>query len=231
MSSIRSVTLASAASLLALAGAANATVIYSNNFENTAPGSEWANGRYSAAPAFSQFMGRYDTTNSTTLSLAPVAPPGGGDVPGGGSGGQSLLYTVTFDFYPIDSWDGTSAINGPDLFELKINGAIVFNEPFANHSQSSLQAFRTPDVGPAPLGFGTDADSIYRNIAVDFTVDPAATLIQIKFRGSLGSPMADESWGIDNVRVSYQVVPEPGAAALLVLGGLVAARRRRSARA
>jgi hypothetical protein len=226
MSSIRSVTLASVATQLALGGVANAAVIYTNNFENAAPGAEWANGRYSSAPAFSQFVGRYDGTNSTTLSLTPVTPPSGGDVPTG-SGGQSLLYTVTFDFYPLDSWDGTSAINGPDLFELKINGAILFNEPFANHSQSSLQAFRTPDVGPANLGFGTDADSIYRDVAVNFTVDPAATLIQIKFRGSLTSAMADESWGIDNVRVSYEVVPEPGAAALLVLGGLVAARRRR----
>jgi hypothetical protein len=219
-------------SVLALAGAAQATVIYSNDFENAAPGPEWANGYYSSAPAFSQFMGRYGTTDSTSLTIPAVTPPGGPSVPiggggGGGGGGQSLLYTVTFDFYPIDSWDGTSAVNGPDLFELRVNGNIIFNEPFSNHSISSLQSFRAPDVGPTQLGFGTDADSIYRNIAVDFTVDPAATSIQIKFRGSLTQPISDESWGIDNVRVSYTTVPTAGTGVLLAMGGVLAARRRR----
>jgi hypothetical protein len=223
-------TVALAAPMLALAGAAHAGVLYSNTFENSAPGPEWVNGHYSAAPAFTQFMGRYGGIDSTTLSLTPLPPPSvptGGDGGGGGGGPPYYLYTVVFDFYPIDSWDGTSAIGGPDLFELKINGNILFNEPFSNHSISTLQNFRGPDVGPAQLGFGTDADSIYRNIAVDFTVDPAATLIQIKFRGSLTSPISDESWGIDNVRVNYTLVPSPGSSALLLLGGVNASRGRR----
>jgi len=225
-------TVALAPPMLALAGAVHAYVLYSNTFENAAPGPEWANGHYSAAPAFSQFMGRYGGIDSTTLSLTPLQPPsvptGDGGGGGGGGGGPSYyLYTVVFDFYPIDSWDGTTTANAPDLFEVKINGNILFNEPFSNHSISTLQNFRGPDVGPAQLGFGPDADSIYRNIAVNFTVDPAATLIQIKFRGSLNSPITDESWGIDNVRVNYTLVPSPGSSALLLLGGLIAARRRR----
>ena len=64
---------------------------------------------------------------------------------------------------------------------------VAFNEAFSNHSLSTLQSFRTPDVGPAQLGFGTDADSIYRAISVNFTVDPAATLI----------PMTAIPYGLD----------------------------------
>lgn len=235
MRSIRTITSAAAAAILVSTGLASAGTLYTNDFQNAAPGAEWANGHYSSAPAFSQFMGRYGGIDSTTLTINTAhllegngnGSGGGGGGGGGGGDGSSVNYLLTFDFYAIDSWDGSDANLGPDMFEVKINGAILFNEAFANHNLAQLQTFRAPDVGPALLGFGHDMDSIYRTIAVPFTVDPTASTIQIKFRGSLTQDISDESWGIDNVNVTYTNTPSPGSFALFAMGGLLAARRKR----
>jgi hypothetical protein len=225
MRSIR--TMALGLGLLTAVGSAQAgTIFYSNNFENAAPGPEWStNARYDTATPFTKFMGRYGTTDSVTLMLPPV-PADTGNGSGGGGAGAYNLYTVTFDLFAIDKWQGNDPLHGPDLFELKINGTILFLESISNVN-TGMQSFRLPDFGPSQVAYGGDKDSIYRNISQDFTVDPAATLIMIKFRSSLQNPMTTESWGIDNVRVSYVTVPAPGSAVLLGLGGLIAGRRRR----
>lgn len=216
--------LAGGAAVLGMVGSLRADIIYSNNFETgTAPGAEWSvNAHFDSGTAFTRFIGRYGTTDSVTLTLP--RPPGDDEGQGGG-GGSYRLYNVTFDLYPIDSWDGSEPTYGPDAFQVYINNVIAFNETFAN--QHTLQSFRPPTIGPAPLGFGSANDSIYRDISIDFTLDPAATQIKIKFRSQLTQSFADESWGIDNVRVGFSTVPSPGSLALLALGGAIAARRKR----
>ncbi|MBK7404023.1 MAG: hypothetical protein IPJ41_05190 [Phycisphaerales bacterium] len=152
---------------------------------------------------------------------------GGGGDGGGGGGGQSNLYTVSFDFYAIDSWDGDGPNYGPDLFEVRINNNLLFHETFSNGDKP--QSFRAPDIGPAPLGYSANwDDSIYRNIALTLELPSDTPKLFITWVGSGLQGVLDESWGIDNLKItrSQGLIPAPAtltpAAALLLLG----ARRR-----
>lgn len=154
---------------------------------------------------------------------------GGGGGSGGGGGGEPerLLCTVLFDLYAIDSWDGYEPVHGVDSFQVLVNGVLLFEESISN--QHPLQSMRAPDIGPAHMGYNSSMkDSIYRDVAVVFEPGEAA-MLNIVFRGRNLLTMNDESWGIDNVRVSYELVPSPGAAAVVGMAGVVAARRRRRA--
>lgn len=209
---------------LALAGPvlADPTEIYSNNFESGKAGSEWgANKVITNATNFTHFMGRYSTFDAIKLKL-PV-PDG---VREGLRQGQTLSYGVTFDFYCIDSWDGSDPKNGMDYFQVLVDGTQYFSETFANVHE--WQTFREPDIGRTQLGFNSKwKDSIYLGISVPFTVDDWRNDFSITFRSRNLTGMDDESWGIDNVHVWYDVVPAPGTAGLLGLGLLSASRRRR----
>lgn len=195
--------------------AANAqTQIYANNFESGI-GANWGTAAIlSNAPALSNFIGRYHSGNGTILMLpVPTIP--------GLQAGQYAQYNLILDLFTIDNWDGTA---GGDSFDIWINEVNMFHETFSTHG--GAQSFRGADVGPSSLGFGGSHDAIYRNITVPFTAT-GAPHIWIGF-GSFGlSNLSDGSWGIDNVRVNYNVVPAPAGAALLGCSGLVALRRRR----
>ncbi|MFM9996237.1 MAG: hypothetical protein ACKVU4_10605 [Phycisphaerales bacterium] len=214
--------LASAATIFALAvgGGARADVIYQNTFESGPVEPVWSAGTtFDQLGPFSRYIGRYSNESSVTLTLPAPSPAALGP-------GESYLYTLTFDLYVIDSWDGYDTGFGPDWFRVHANGTTVFDETFAN--MHTLQSFRPPDVGPIPMGYHPTApDSIYRDIAVSFGL-PGASTLSLKFGGHLLQGMSDESWGLDNVRVASQVIPTPGAIALLGLAGLTLVSRRRS---
>lgn len=208
-----------AGALLAPAAAnAQTTVFYSNNFESGV-GSGWGTAAHTVnAPTFGTFLGRYASNEGILLTIPTPSTPSL-------QTGQSIQWHATFDFYAIDSWDGNDTANGPDYFCMNANGSCYFAETFAN--QHNWQSFRLPDVGPDFLGFRTDTkDSIYYNIDVPFNTGGSGQ-IQLSWYALGLSGATDESWGIDNLRVSYSVVPTPASASLLGLSGLVALRRRR----
>jgi hypothetical protein len=227
----------------AAAAIGDPVLLYQNDFESGSVGPEWsANTHLETAPAFTTFAGRYAGNDGIVLTLPAVQLPlGDGAVPplddghvggdgGDGDGGDPpvdpyLEYTVVFDIHAIDSWDGSSAVYGPDAFRVVTNGAIVFEETIAN--QHTNQTMREPDVGRAQLGYNIYDDSIYRQVGVTFTVPAEDEQIAIKFRGVGLQSITDEAWGIDNVHVYYELVPTPGAAAILGVGVLVIAGRRR----
>lgn len=145
---------------------------------------------------------------------------------------MKTVYTLAFDLYAIDSWDGDGAGNGPDRFEVIVNRATIFSETIANtHTYQSWD--RQPDEGRQHIGFHAGfVDSIYRNVELEFEVEQG-DFVYIHWRALGLQAMNDESWGIDNVRVSweYRPVPAPGAAGVLVGSlGLWGGRRRRAAR-
>ena len=211
------------AGLLAVASAAIAapTQIYFNDFEGLQPNLAGFSGTVRTASHynFSQFLGRYSQREQASLTILPpsdviIPPPG-----------SQLQYTVSWDLYVIDSWDAGSSIYGDDHWIMTANGRQVFNESFDNWGNP--QTFRSPDVGPIQLGFGnTMPDSIYRNLSVTFDGTPGQNLA-LNFSTSLLQGVWDESWGIDNIRISYDIVPSPGAASLGALASLAAIRRRR----
>ena len=151
----------------------------------------------------------------------------GGSFGGGGSDGVPGLKTrltltdlpkhnsinIGFLLAIIDSWDGSYSTDRTDVFNVSVDGTIIFSETFSNRPPSSwVQTYNPPDGGlltPYPfsnLGFrDIYGDSAY-NMGLDATFrmieHTGDTLVLDWFatgndwEGGLG-----ESWAIDNVRV------------------------------
>jgi hypothetical protein len=124
----------------------------------------------------------------------------------------------------MDSWDGVESRYGVDRFSVGINGVTAFNEAFSNHADID-QTFRAPDAS-FHANANTYPDAVYRRISLDFTL-PKGERINIRFADGGLQGLNDESWGIDNVGLSYQVVPSPAPLALLGLAAARSGRRRR----
>jgi hypothetical protein len=162
--------------------------------------------------------------------------------PGVGAGGTftnlPLGGTLSFSFLlaVIDSWDGVDLTNGPDTFRLTINGVEAYATTLSNFPPSSTN-------GGTLIASGSYiGNSLYPDSAWDFTnvaglqnIPYSGTTVTYRFIG--GGPNyfggTDESWGVDNFRVTLNVaapIPEPETYALMLAGlGLVGAiaRRRR----
>lgn len=162
-----------------------ASVPYFNDFEG-AVGPEWANPLIERGDPwrFSRFLGRSGGPQTLTV--------------GGLTAGES--YTVAFDLYIIDTWDGGNTNSG-DVFFVQVNGTNVFRHSFANYG--GTQTFpRNPDEGRESLGFNTGnnwVDAIYR--AVETTFVATGEVATIVFNGANLEVVDNESWGIDNVSV------------------------------
>lgn len=228
-----------ASMLLALHGHAGAatTPVYFNDFSDaTVPLAEWSSAGTSDAPSGERFLGRF-SGSGTTLTLA--LPMGTQNV------------TLAFDFYAIDSWDGQGPASGTDAWGVRIvNGPTLFQEtfntmngfpPYGSQGQSfggqgqpaGTYAPRTGAAANDTLQFDSGAlwgsrDSTYR---LSFTFAYAQPTLAIDFFDLGLQGLADESWGLDNVRVlatSGSQVPEPpGLLLSLTALGCLAARRNR----
>lgn len=122
--------------------------------------------------------------------------------------------TVAFDLYILKSWDGNNPNYGPDRWSLRVEGGpMLLNTTFSNNRKTapydlSLQDY--PAAGSAPqtgasavntLGYTFFGDSIYH---LAFTFAHSVETLVLHFSSSLfeGKGIADESWGLDNMRVS-----------------------------
>ncbi len=157
-------------------------------------------------PGFSRFLGNL---LNDTATLHTLLTPG-------------QQYELKFDLYIIDSWDGNDTAWGPDRFRVNVNGVRRFDHTFSNTPSQTQSYPGAPSVQFVNLGFSVYSDAIYRGITIGFTSIGADAFDFYGF--GLQTPL-DESWGIDNVRITP--VPGPGAAGLLVGAGLLGARRRR----
>jgi len=191
---------------------AHASIIYETDFESGA-GAEWSSSSVSSAGVFTSFAGRYGNS-ALTLGLGTNA---GAD------------YTVTFDLYLFDSWDGDHKSWGSDRFGVMIDGQTIFQESFSNFLDRPDWApsyAGLPDEGGSNLAFSSWDDSIYRNMQFSFSAAGDATEVSFFATGLQG--LNDESWGLDNVVV--QTVPSPAPMGVVGAGALALAgcgRRRR----
>jgi hypothetical protein len=119
---------------------------------------------------------------------------------------------VSFDLLVLKSWDGNSPQYGPDRFRLAVaGGPVLLDTSFSNNHkvdrQGSYQDY--PTVGSQPraqaaarntLGYEFFGDSTY---PLEFTFPHSGGDVTLEFSSSLfeGKGEADESWGLDNLRV------------------------------
>jgi hypothetical protein len=225
---------------LVFASSAEATLIYSNDFEGgstsgfaTNTGGVAIDQTPAGASHSTHFLGRADddstagfTNDVVTLTL--------------GLGAHTTV-TLAFDLYVIRSWDGNGA-NGGERYLVDASGPSLLFTGFANNDAKD-QCF--PDNCPASnptksgaaevntLGYDQNigGDAVYH---LFFTFPHTASTLTLHFIGAglqdsttgdtVFPGLTDESWGIDNVTVVDDSVTTavPAPATLLLIASAVA---------
>ncbi|MHC4748589.1 MAG: leucine-rich repeat domain-containing protein [Planctomycetota bacterium] len=191
-------------------------VVYSDDFEGQV-GPEWSRPDRDVTPIGERgFLGQFGN-DTVTLTMQDLLAHG--------------YVKLSFDLFIIRTWDGESRQSppdlptgpGPDIWSLTTdNGPPLLYATFDNHHmepykdwhrQSYPQEHTKGDMLPQTgavekntLGyqhyFATEqlhnADSVYQ---LTFTIPHAASRLDIDFAAFGLQPLADESWGLDNVRV------------------------------
>lgn len=227
-----------ALALIGAATSAQATTVFSSDFESGMPSQitpgtaliENVQGYAGLGVSANQFGGNFlrsATGNIVTLSLSSLPP--------------HTSISLDFLFAAIDSLDGTGTFPSGDFFKVTIDGNPIFRESFANAVSSQIQSYLPPagvelarriDLGfKGPGGFFTDsayylgADPIFQNIPHT----ASSALITFVIEGNGIQSLDDESWAIENLRVS--VAPKPVATSGCVrLNGLPMNNRTVSAK-
>jgi hypothetical protein len=211
----KSVVLGLAAMLLLCASPAAAVEVYFNDFEGLQPYPEWGAGTQATTPSGRHFLGTDPnlgfSNEAVTLTL---------------TGLPLSEVTVSFDLYIINSWEGDG---GPDSWSLAVNGGPTLLWTTFSNVEGVRQSYpdnvwdsNPPQTGAAEndtLGYGNAAfdDSVYK---LTFTFAHNSSDLSLSFSAGGLSDISDESWGLDNVRVSVEptVVPLPSAPLLLGVG-------------
>ncbi len=236
--------LAACAAGLTMGLPASAAVIYQTDFQSGV-GNEWSHAITQNAPtpySFGPrtFLGEFGN-ETVTLSLADL---------GLHSGVQ-----LDFDLYLIRSWDGSSGgaalyDYGNDIFKVATSGGLTLLEATFSNGNPAGQSFGPAANNPAYtgaaesyslgyvfddgiLGISQVMDSVYR---FSFNFAHGDSLLAFDFSGIGLQGLGDESWGLDNVRVSLlgtqppTAVPTPAVLPLLGAGliGMLWARRTRA---
>lgn len=214
----------------AVASARADVIVFSTDFDTTIPPEispgvatlTGVQGYAGLGPAGNQFSGRFlrsPTGSVVTLSLTGLP--------------AHNAISLSFLFAAIDSLDGTGVFPAGDFFKVTLDGNQIFRESFANALPTQIQSYVPPlgvtlarrvDLGfSGPGGFFTDsayylgADPVFQNIP--HTGSTATFTFQIEGPGI--QPLSDESWAMDNLRVSVtQPIPEPSILTMFSLGVL-----------
>lgn len=226
---------------LACAGASAQTTVFFTDFEapltpQLAPGTaslEGVQGYAGLGPAGASFGGNFlrsETSNVVTLTLNGLP--------------SHTSISLGFLFAAIDSLDGAGAFPAGDYFRITLDDTTVFRESFANALEGQVQSY-VPPAGAelarrVDLGF-TGPGGFYTDSAYNFAADPqfanfahtdSSAVFTFVIEGQGVQSLSDESWAMDNLRVSVNnvtAVPEPETYALMLAGlGMVGwvARRR-----
>jgi hypothetical protein len=172
-------------------------LVYSNDFSGTV-GGEWSSNTVSTSPSGQRFLGEF---LNQQVGLLVLLPP------------HSQL-VVQADIYFIRSWDGTGTEYGPDTFNMGVDATTLLNttisnvdsnQNYPNASGGSQVAAGTGALATNTLGYiywdeQIPIDATYR---FTYTLNHTAAAAFIHWQASGLQYLLDESWGIDNVRISY----------------------------
>ena len=187
------------------------TVVASIDFESTLPASlspatatvVGVQGFLGLGPTGNQFSGsflRSATANTVTLTLTNLP--------------AHTSISLEFLFAAIDSLDGSGTFPSGDFFLVTLDGAPLFREAFANATASQIQTYVAPPGGElarrVDLGFAGPG-SFFTDSAYDMSVEPlfqriphtgSTATFTFRIEGAGVQDINDESWAMDNVRVT-----------------------------
>lgn len=122
--------------------------------------------------------------------------------------------TLDFLFAAIDSLDGAGTFPAGDYFRIDLDGNTIFRESFANALPDQVQTYDPPAgvtlARHVDLGFAANG-GYYTDSAYDMGADPqfdniahtaANAVLTFTLEGQGVQTLDDESWAIDNVRVT-----------------------------
>jgi len=221
-------TLGIAQALLAVAslGTAGAEVIvFQEDFETGTAPSQITGGSVQTTGGIHASVGDYQYRGEPMLTLSGLP--------------THQQIRISFTFLAWDSWDGIGSGDGPDYFNVKLDGTSLFAEVFANASGTSTfvnsggsgysgSQLVAPSVGN--FAFMSWNDAAY-TIDIHFVNHTSSTATFSFFRSfaseAPNTSGPDESIGIDNITVAVSDVPEPASFGLAGLGGLAMVLLRR----
>lgn len=146
---------------------------------------------------------------------------------GGAANASSLSFTLdtaravrlNFDLAIIDSWDQTDNF-GPDMFNVTVDGQTVFSRIFTGN----FDAFTTPTIDPAltTVSFGSKLakygdwnddwdDAAYAVSLLLGVMGAGDHTLSFYASGPVWQGGFDESFGLDNIRITSLNGDDPGA--------------------
>ena len=147
--------------------------------------------------------------------------------------GTGSSVVVTFNLGLIDSWDSNNGSPSPDWFNVFANGSSVYQLTTNNASGSAF----TPPAGTTLLSSGTNKfgssykDSFY-SVSLNFLSTAQDLTLSFFASGAGWQGGGDESWMLDNLKVTAEAPAVPLPAGLPLLVGALAvfgvARRKRA---
>ncbi|MDF1749253.1 MAG: tandem-95 repeat protein, partial [Alphaproteobacteria bacterium] len=164
--------------------------IASENFESGADG--WSDTTVTTIDGLTQFLGNFGHGGATEKTF--IIPNG------------ALSASFSFDFYEMDSWDD-------ETFSVLVNGNPILQKVFGQVGDQSDGNFTLKTLEDQDLGGASFNDQVY---SVKFSLNAAQLAafpedefgnrtITLGFSSTLNDPSFDESWGVDNLRISANV--------------------------
>ncbi|MFO0859733.1 MAG: hypothetical protein U0570_04190 [Phycisphaerales bacterium] len=204
------------AGLLSMAQAG--PVVLSTDFDSSVP-AQIAPGAASVAavqgyaglgPAGNPFGGKFlrsPTGNVVTISLDNLPA-------------HSTL-SLGFLFAAIDSLDGTGTYPQGDFLRVKLDGVEIFRESFANADPGQVQSY-IPALGvllARRIDLGFSQGYYYNDSAYNMAAEPRfqnlphtlpTATVTFEIEGPGIQPLDDESWAMDNLRITLDAAACPG---------------------
>lgn len=209
-----------AAGLCASSAMAQLT-IYFSDFENDDGG--WVNSGTGNHPGDWEWEPNYDASNYTGAFVPPASAFSGTGMWGTimfddhTNSGEFNILSQTFDFtgfvdveLSFASW--SNLFTPFDFTEVRVNGDLL-----AGSDGSGAPQLLANDNG--------SSGTTWVQESIDLSAYDGLASVEIEFRMFATTVVNRAGWYIDDVHITG--IPAPGALALLGIGGLVAARRRR----
>lgn len=176
-----------------------AVTVSTEDFEGGAAG--WNNNTTETHANFSRFLGRFAGTGGAQGYYKSYA-----------LAGALNQVTIQFDFYRIDSWDAEN-------FLVYINNENVSTQTYVGSgTQPTLPSYIQALTPVQEMGYATTAGWYEQKLRYTFTFLTSLNTVTLGFGSNLSSGIADESWGVDNIIITREAVPELSSLWLCALG-------------